>query len=362
MRVILLVDRDFAHRELRLIRKVAIGLVDAGWRTIVALPDDMTARFDDVPGVQAIGYRDRGVPWTRSLRARELTDQTQSSTDDPTVVHVFGSRAYGIASDVARYLGVALVLEVHARDVVQKAVSILNDEADGGLALTPCTTLVNALIAAGVQHASAREIPWGVASRDAIIGRETTEVMGVVLAGTGSNPQLWEAAIRGLALVASRREDFVILADDTAVLRSGIDKLVHSIGLSPLLSRIPRLEADRELVLRADIMLWPDHDGEHRSIVLDAMAWGVAVVASEDRDVPVLCNPSIAQLVSGDPAEWAGAIEALLAAELNRRELGRRAHEHISQHHRPSKHVAGLLDAYEWMLGKDAIMLPKDDA
>lgn len=362
MRVILLVDRDFAHRELRLIRKVAIGLIDAGWRTIVAMPEDMIVRFDDVPGVQLAGYRDRGVPWTRSLRARELTDQTQASADDPTVVHAFGSRGFGIAADVARIIGAALVLEVHARGVVQKAVGVLNDEADGGLAVAPCTTLVNALIAAGVAHASAREIPWGVASREVTLEREKAEVMGVVLTGTGSDPQLWEAAVRGLALVASRREDFVILADDTAVQRAGVDKLVNSIGLSPLFSRIPRLEADRELVLRADIMLWPDHDGEHRSIVLDAMAWGVAVAASEDRDVPVLCNPAIAQLVSGDPTEWAGAVEALLAAEMNRQELGRRAHEYIAQHHRPSKHVAGLLDAYEWMLGKDAITIPKDDA
>ncbi|MFI4872517.1 MAG: glycosyltransferase [Phycisphaerales bacterium JB061] len=362
MRVILLVDRDFAHRELRLIRKVAIGLVDAGWRTIVALPEDTTTQFDDVPGVQVVGYRDRGVPWTRGLRARELADQLQTSADTPTIVHAFGSRGYGIAVDVAQQLGAALVLEVHARNAVPKAVAVLNDEADGGIAIAPCTTLVNALIAAGVPHASAREIPWGVSSREVTLEREKAEVLGIVLTGTGSDPQLWEAAVRGLALVASRREDFVILADDTAALRAGVDKLINSIGLSPLLSRIPRLEADRELVLRADIMLWPDHDGEHRSIVLDAMAWGVTVVASEDRDVPVLCNPAIAQLVSGDPTEWAGAVESLLASEMNRQELGRRAHEYIAQNHRPSKHVAGLLDAYEWMLGKDAIVLPQEDA
>ncbi len=362
MRVILLVDRDFTHRELRLVRKVAIGLVDAGWRTIVALPEDSLPRFDDVPGVQVIGYRDRGVPWTRNLRAREIADQFSVSADDPTVVHAFGSKAFGIATDVAKLLNAALVLEVHARSVVQRAVAVLNDEAGEGLAIAPCTTLVNALIAAGVPHASAREIPWGVTSRDVTLERENTEVLGIVLSGTGSDPQLWEAAIRGLALVASRREDFVILADDAAILRSGMDRLINSIGLSPLLSRIPRLEADRELVLRADIMLWPDHDGEHRSIVLDAMAWGVAVIATEDRDVPSLCDPSIAQLVSGDSAEWAGAIEALLADETKRREMGKRAHESIAQNHRPSKHIAGLIDAYEWMLGKDAIALPKDDA
>ncbi len=362
MRVLLIVDRDFAHRELRLIRKVAIGLVDAGWRTIMAMPEDTRGRFADVPGVQIVGYRDRGVPWTRNLRAREIAEQTETTANEPTIIHAFGAKAFGIAADTARVIGCALVLEVHARGLIQRAVAVLNEEASEGLALAPSPSLVNALVAAGAAHASVREIPWGVASREVTLERQHTEVAGVILAGIGTDQQLWESAIRGLALVASRREDFVILADDTAALRANIDKLVHALGLSPLFSRIPRLEADRELVIRADIMLWPDHGGEHRSIVLDAMAWGVAIVATEDRDVPALSNPSIAQLVSGDPAEWAAAIESLLSDDAHRRDLGKRAHEYVAQNHRPSKHVAGLLDAYEWMLGKNAIPLTKEDA
>ncbi len=361
MRVLLIIDRDFAHRELRLIRKIAIGLVDAGWRTIMAMPEDTQSRFADIPGVQIVGYRDRGVPWTRSLRAREIAEQTEGTSNEPTIIHAFGAKSFGIAADAARSIGCALVLEVHARSLVQRAAAVLNEEAGDGLALAPSTTLVNALVAAGVSHASVREITWGISTRDVTLERAHSEMAGVILAGTGTDRQLWESAVRGLALVASRRDDFVILVDDTAAMRANIDKLVHSLGLSPLVSRIPRLEADRELVILADIMLWPDHNGEHRSIVLDAMAWGVAIVSTEDRDVPALTNPAIAQLVSGDPTEWAATIESMLADESRRRELGKRAHEYVSQNHRPSKHVAGLLDAYEWMLGKDAIPLTKDD-
>lgn len=343
-------------------RKVAIGLVDAGSRTIMALPADMTGRFADIPGVKIVGYRDRGVPWTRNLRARELADDAAESSTDPTVVHAFGGRSFGIAADVARFLGAELVLEVHARALAPQAASILNDELGSGMALAPSATLVNALVAAGVPHTSARELPWGVSSRGVELARDPAEVLGIVLAGTGNDAQAWDSALRGLAAVASRREDFLILADDTASLKAGIDRLVSSIGLSPLLSRIPKIEADRELVVRADLMLWPDHDAEHRSIILDAMASGVCVVATEDRDVPALCNPSIARLVSGDAAEWAGAVESLIASADERAQLGRRAHEYIGQNHRPSKHVAGLLDAYEWMLGKDAMSMVREEA
>lgn len=362
MRVLLIVDRDFAHRELRLMRKVAIGLVDAGSRTLLALPADMKGRFADIPGVKIIGYRDRGVPWTRTLRAREIADEAGDPAGDPTIVHAFGGKAYGIASDLARLIGADLVLEVHAKALAQHAAGVLNDEMGDGMALAPSTTIVNALIAAGVPHASAREVPWGVSSRGVELARDPSEVLGIVLAGTGSDAETWDSVLRGLAQIASRREDFLILADDTASLRAGIDRLVSSIGLSPLYSRIPKIEAERDLVIRADIMIWPDHDAEHRSIILDAMASGVSIVATEDRDVPVLSDPSIARLVSGGAAEWAAAIETLIADPEERAALGRRAHESIAQNHRPSKHIAGLLDAYEWMLGKDAMAIAKERA
>lgn len=362
MRAILIIDRDFAHRELRLMRKVAIGLVDAGWRTILALPVDMTQRFADVPGVRVVGYRDRGVPWTRSLRAREIAEQTDDTSDEPGVVHAFGGRGFGIACDVARQLRCPLVLETHARALVPNAAAVLGECSSPGMALVPSPQISSALIAAGVPSASVREVSWGVSSRDARTDRDPSEVLGVVLAGTGSDPVVWEAAVRGLALVASRREDFVILADDVATQRAGIDKLVSSLGLSPLFSRIPQLEAERQLVLRADVMLWPDHDGEHRSIILDAMASGVAVVGTEDRDVPAMSDPSVAMLVAGDASEWAGAVEAMVSDQTRRRELGQRAHEYVAQHHRPSKHVSALLDAYEWMLGKDAVPLVRDES
>lgn len=360
MRVLLIVDRDFAHRELRLVRKIAIGLVDAGSRTLLALPADMATRFADIPGVSVIGYRDRGVPWTRSLRAREIAEAAAESSNEPTIVHAFGGKAFSIASDFARLIGAELVLEVHGRALAQHAAAVLNDEMGSGLALAPSASLVNALIAAGVPNTSVRELPWGVGGRGGEPPRDHSEVLGIVLAGTGNDAQAWESVLRGLASVASRREDFLILADDTASLRAGIHKLVNAIGLSPLFSRIPKIEAERELIVRADMMLWPDHDGEHRSIVLDAMSFGVPIVAAEDRDVPALSNPSIARLVMGDAAQWAAAIEALLASPDQRLQLGRAAHEYIAQNHRPSKHVAGLIDAYEWMLGKDAISIARE--
>ncbi|HED52843.1 MAG TPA: hypothetical protein ENJ00_01405 [Phycisphaerales bacterium] len=359
MRVLLLIDRNFAKVELPMIRTLGIGLVDADVRTTVALPSDMLDTMTDVFGFDVVGYRDRGAAWTRGLRAREILDEIEAEDREPMVVHAFGSRSYAISANVASNAGSALVLEVRSRHEVPRACSFVKERHTNTLLLTPSPTLTRALIAEGASSVHMREVPWGVSPAEPIEAHKNGVDFALVLGGPGSNPHAWASALRGLAAVASRREDFMIFADASAMQRTRADPLVGSLGLSPLLSRIPNLEANRELALRADVLIWPDHAGEYHSLVLDAMARGMVVIASEDDAIPAISDPSRAFVVAGSASDWSTAIGSVLEDETLRTRIGSAARIYIREHHRVSRHITGLLDAYEWMTGRDALPMGK---
>ncbi len=355
MRAVLIVDRDFTHRELPHVRTLLLGLVDTGVRPMVAFPEDMLHEHEDLPGVRAIGYRDRGAFWTIGIRARELSDQIPAEDKQTTIVHALGSRAPDLAAQVAIQLGAPLVIDVHERAAVAKASSIAKERESMCLVLAPTAPLARAIIADGVAPARVREIPWGVMKPDSLRHSSAAEATGIVIAGSGQDRNAWETLVRALAQIASRREDFLVLADADATERANISRLVASLGLSPLYSRIPRLEVDRSVILRADILLLPDADGVHRSLVLDALASGMAIVAAEDRDIPMLSDPTISRLCSCETGEWVAGIEPLIEDASTRQSLGDSARGYIAEHHRLSRAIAGVVDAYEWMVGSDAI-------
>jgi hypothetical protein len=355
VRAIFVIDRDMSHRELSHILTMLVGLVDSGVQTTLAMPEDMCHEQSALPGVMVLGYRDRGAPWTRSLRSRDLVSRLGEIDPEQAVVHGLGGRSHLMSAEVSHQLGAPLILDVHSRETIPRAVGIARERSGECLLLAPSPQLARALTAAGAAPAAVRELAWGVMKNDYAERTDLNHATGVVVTGSGNSRGSWESVLRGLAQVASRREDFVVIADSSATGNAGVSGLVRSLGLSPLFSRIPKLEANRNVVLLADVLVCPDAEGEHRSIVFDAMAAGMAVVTAEDSDIPALCDSKIARVISGESTEWAGAIEELVEHPARRRELGLRAMAYVAEHHRPSRYVAGLVDAYGWMLGKDSI-------
>lgn len=329
---------------------------------IVALPEDMRHEMEQIPGATLLGYRDRGAVWTRTLRARELVDQIVPDQKKALIVHSIGSRSFQFAAEVSQQLGAPLVLDVHCRDAVNNAAGIINERSGDCMGIAPSSSLARAIVAAGAAPAAIREVSWGVMGGDSRWDEEQSGTAGLILAGSGNDRAAWEAVVRALAQVASRREDFVILADADATERSSISKTVSSLGLTPLYSRIPKLEAERDVVLRANLLLLPEAEGVTRSLVLDAMSTGMAIVTAEDRDVPALCDHTIARICSPDSTEWAGAIESLLENRDEQRSLGIAARAFVAEHHRPSKYIASLVDAYEWLVGNDSIPIASKES
>lgn len=350
MRCLLLADGDVALREASLLHRLVIGLLDAGVHVAHAAPEGVLSRIEPSLGVEILPYRDNGFPWTRSIRAGSLLERfeavTAVSAGDPGLVHVVGGGSLALGADIARTGDLALVVDVHARSMVAPVRRLLGERFEGVL-LAGSRAIADALLADGVSASSVREIRWGVTPA-ATRPTRTDETVSIAVGGSGASQESWARCLRGLAQVAADRDQIAIFADADACERAKIGPMVSALGLSPLFSRVPDFEARRDLVVQADVLLWPECLGEVRSVVLDAMAARTPVVAVADPDVPVMNEPGAVVLVSGQESDWAQAVDALVADRERRAALGQTAAESVRKHHSAAAHVGAVVDAYEW--------------
>ena len=161
-----------------------------------------------------------------------------------------------------------------------------------------------------------------------------------------------------MARVAAGHDDLMVFCDAHAARRADIWPLVRKLGLESRFSLTPLLEGHRELALRADLLVTPESLGEFRSLTIDAMVSGLAVVSAADPVLGYLQDGRTAHLIAqADPSAWAEAIASLLDDPARARALGASAREFVRIEHRVSVHVAKVIDAYEWMTAGDAMRI-----
>lgn len=97
-----------------------------------------------------------------------------------------------------------------------------------------------------------------------------------------------------------------MLIDADAAGHASVGPVIARLGLTDRVSQVPNIDADRLPALQADALIVPEAVGEHRSIMLDAMASGVLVLAHEDPLVGMLRDGQTSLCVRHDSTNaWA---------------------------------------------------------
>ncbi|MFG0283694.1 MAG: glycosyltransferase, partial [Phycisphaerales bacterium JB039] len=187
--------------------------------------------------------------------------------------------------------------------------------------------------------------------------RSPEQAIAVMIAGRGEDQHAIAECLTALGRLAETHNAMIFM-DAEAGRRAGAAQLAREQGFASRFSLAPNLEGRRDPVLLGDVLLLPEALGEHRSIALDAMAAGMAVVALADPYVGALIDGRTAAVVQEPAADgWAEALSPLLASPEAAQALGERARQFIADERRASVHVASLLDGYEWLTSSPAIPL-----
>jgi glycosyltransferase involved in cell wall biosynthesis len=374
LRVVIVADATAAARERELLQRLQIGLADEGVRVASALPRAVVEGPSASPlpssdlFARAIVYDSGGFPWARARRVDALAASLSILEGDPArpvdAVHAVGEGSWSTAFDLAQRTGAGLVVSIWSPAMARRIARHRVPGGDGTLApvlLVPDAALERALRSeledAALRPAGIRVVPWGVhshsAPRDLL---RPGRIVSIVMAGGGRDARAYEAALDGVSRLAGRSEDLMVFADAEMAERAGLARVARRLSMADRFTLVPEVEARRELVLSADLLMLPEALGEHRSLVLDAMACGTVVVALADPLVSSLIDGRTARLVpKPEPEMWAEAVSSLLDRRDRAAALADSARDYVRQNHRASAQVAAVLDAYEWLAGRESI-------
>lgn len=359
MRVLILADDFFASRERALLMRLEVGLADEGVRVIHAVPDTRGEQPASVYS-RTLTYSSHTLAATRPLAVKRLAravDALEEREDGIDIVHVFGGASWDFARDLAAELGAALALEVWRAGLIPRARGMGGEADDPPLLMAPDETIERALADGMAGELTVRLAAWGVHAPPAVrsVLPEGRSITAMVV-GSGQDAAAFAAALEGLGTVAQERGDLMIFCDAVAARKADLWKHARRLNLLDRLTLIEELEDRRDLLVEGDLLVLPEAKGEQRTVVLEAMAAGMVVVAAKDPMVSVLRDGHTCRLVAGGgPAAWSAAVREILGSPTIAAALARQAHEFVRLHRRASDHVRGVLSAYAWLAGDDAI-------
>ena len=363
MRVLILADEFFASRERGLLSRLEVGLADEGVRVIHAVPEGFSAEAPEGVFSRVLTYSSKTLLLTRPLAVRKLVRALAEidETEQPAgidVVHVFGGSVWGLGTDLAIEIGAGLALEVWRVGLVERARGVKLEDGDVPLLVAPDPAIERALAQApaAASAPTCRLAAWGVLTPST--AREILQpgkAPSVMVIGSGRDHQAFRSAVEGIASVARDNPDLRIFCDALAARRSDVWTLARKLGILHNLSLIDELEGRRDLLLHGDVLVLPEARGEQRSILLEAMAAGMVVIAAADPMVSVLQDGVTARLVPKGPGQWGAVLRDVVTNPERARGLARSAREFVKTHRRASDHVRSVMNAYEWLASDDPL-------
>lgn len=358
MRVVIITDRLFAAREQPLLARLEIGLVDEGVRVVHCVPQDRLGH--EAVGLHSpvIGYADRGLPFTRTIRARQLLLSVANAfTIDPEqrgwldVVHCFGGSAIPLAVELAKLTDASLAFDLWRPGVIRRLKSLFTpapSDLQPPILLAPDLAVRRAARKA-IPSATVELTPWGVHARRQQRPPITPDrPVAVAVLASGHDRASLRAFCDGVARLPAGLPEVHLFINDDVAHTSSLVRHINKLGLTERMTLVPDMENRREPVLLADVLVQPEALGEHHTLTLDAMAVGIPVIALADPLVEYLVDDKTARLVaSPTPDLWTLALTAILSDADAREKLVDSAYEYAKKERPTSNYIAAVLRAYD---------------
>ncbi|MCC6427607.1 MAG: glycosyltransferase [Phycisphaerales bacterium] len=363
MKILILADEIFAMRERAMLSRLELGLADEGIRVIHALPESASHREPAGVFSRSVAYETSKIGPLRRMLARRLAatirDPEAEEDDQPvSIIHVFGGSVWDLGLDLATELDSELVLELWRPALRERAEALAaaRREKPWPVFAVP-DPMIERQISDKGSRLTVRTTPWGVHMEDqAHRLLPPDRVPAAVIIGGGHDRAACTAALQGLAQVIPHHREFMIFIDSRVIRRGDLWPIAKRLGLLPSITLIEDIEDRRDLLTQADLLILPEARGENHSIVLEAMAAPMALIAAADPSVGTLIDGRTAMLIpKPDPGLWTTAIRSLLSDPDRTNALALSARDYIRQERSAFRHIKSVLDLYQWMTSSASI-------
>lgn len=338
MRVALVADAEHARHERAALNRTAIGLLGEGCSVVrLAPPLEVDPRLEPTEARLALVTRYEidpgGMPWRRRARARTLATTLQRRP--PDVLIAAGSAGWRFALDLAAALECPVALELTRAEQLRRLPHGAAAERVAAF-LAPTEAIARAL-RARVEPELVALLPPGVSipsePREPLADAERSIALAIVI--EGRDLPACRAALGGIGRVVREYPQIHAFLELPERGDRELWALARRLDLLRHLSTLGDAAEHRSLLVHCDVLLVPERTGTIRSIVYEAMAAGLPIVASRDETIDDLEEGATALLVDrAEPDAWANAIRRLVSDPDAAQRLGAQARARAIAAHR----------------------------
>ncbi|MEX2214579.1 MAG: glycosyltransferase family 4 protein [Phycisphaeraceae bacterium] len=352
MHVVLIANSTWLDEELTAFRQLAVGMLDEQVRVTQVVPAQL-------PLEDAISFGDR-LSWLESswswLRRRRLAGLAESlEKTEPDILHAMHAETWEGAMLLAEELEAGVVLHVSRAEDVAVALKLRVAIEASRAAFTASTQpLADAMIDALGKAITVVVVRPGVHPQDLEEpAKHAEQPLCAVISGEMRYDDNYRALFTAMRSIISEYNEVQFFIDTPGSEGRELWLPARKLGLVRNLSIVPHRLGHRELELEADVIIHPQALGRSRSMTLQAMAAGIPVLARSDRWLDYLIDDETAWIVDTvDATRWEELLRHLIVAPENGRELGRKAHQYVRDHHLVSRQVGDTLDLYRKVTGE----------
>ena len=351
MHVALFANDAWLDEELSAFKKLVVALIDEQVQVTQVVPQTMP--MDDL---SAFGQR---LQW-RESRWSPLNRYQLSRLRQPleeigvTLLHALDAGLWKGVAHLARQTGLPVVFSANAGDDLDLLPQVLHGLDPTRIALTGSTQpILHAMRELLGPDPLIQLNPPSAQIDTAPRQPQQHPALGAVVTGNGKLDDAYHSLLHAIGMFARQHPQTQFFFDSHRSDQHQLWQAASELDLLPNLSMVPRRLGHRELLTRADVLIQPQPFGRSRSLLLQAMAHGMPVIAHADPWIDYLIDNRTAWLLDQpSPEDWQQPLGRLIHAPQEAQALGSRARQWVIQHRLAAHQVARLLDLYRRMTGE----------
>jgi hypothetical protein len=357
----LIIDEERLRSEHAMLARLVLRLIDEGQQVTRIIPAHLD--LDEIDPIEApVAHVSRiPVPMRVPLllrAARAGAAAAALSRAVPDLLVAVGRRAWPTAQELAQRLDRPATFDVWCADLA----GTVPRTGSGAAAYLAATAPLAEALRQRVEPELVSLVPYstGLPANARTIFDAPEACITAAIIGGGRDMPCCTALLAALAALVRETPQLQVAIELVGPHAHAVWREARRLGLLGRLSAVPRADAVAPLVTGCDLLLLPERRGAVRSIILDAMARGMAIVAVADPYLDMLIDGETAALTGGDDTEgWLRQLRRLIQSPEAARGLGEGARRRVKRCHQTGHQAAALLDVAESILRGGAIRMPQ---
>jgi glycosyltransferase involved in cell wall biosynthesis len=344
-RPVLIVSAETISEYSIFLEHLLVGLADESIPTALVCPANCNLASVVPPSVQVIKHPAFNLPLLWRQNRRKLVEQV--SDFKPTVLHCLCESEAPLARQLAWQLHLPYLLMVNS---LQKRFSRLFVSSSRCSKIIVPAESIAANVAKVYPNFAERieQINIGTfASETSSCFHRPNWLTSMVTAHSLDNESDFENLFGAIKHLAIDGYEFMLVMTGSGRAEKHVWKLLTALGLSQVVTIVPRLEMLRSVLAAGDIFIQPQPNNAFNPLLLEAMSVGAAVAACKGGVDDLIIEDKTA--VVFDPADEL-SIYSTLQRLFDRRELAQQiataAQQYLRENHTVSQMISSTLQAY----------------